>query len=95
MIKKEEVKRIAFLGRIKLTDGEVLKFKKELNEILEYVDGLKEATLNKEINISSRIKNIFRRDEVSEEENQELGDLIQKNINDSQLKVMNVFKKEK
>jgi len=95
MIKKEEVKKIAFLGKIKLTDKEITKFQGELNEVLEYVDRLKKATFNRVAGKSPRIKNIFRDDESKNEKEVDLDVLIQKNKEGSQLKVLNVFKKEK
>jgi aspartyl-tRNA(Asn)/glutamyl-tRNA(Gln) amidotransferase subunit C len=43
MISKEEIKHIAKLARIRLTDQEVLKFQKELSLILDYIEELKQA----------------------------------------------------
>ena len=101
MIKKEEVKKTAFLGRINLTDDEIVRFQKELNEVLDYVDGIKKATFNKKSKPNPRIKNIFRQDEHNfapheyekREEEAKAGLLIQKNTDKAQFKVLNVFKK--
>jgi len=43
MISKEQVKHIADLARISLSEEEVVKFQKELSSILDYVEKLKEV----------------------------------------------------
>lgn len=43
MLSEEEVKKIAQMARIELTDLEVAKFQKELSSVLDYVDVLKEV----------------------------------------------------
>jgi len=43
MISKEEVKHIAKLARLELTEEEIKKMQKDLTEILNYVDVLKTA----------------------------------------------------
>ncbi len=47
MISKEEVKHIAKLARIGLTETEIRKFQKELSSILDYFDALKEVDVLK------------------------------------------------
>jgi len=47
MISKEEVKHIAKLARIGLTEAEIKKFQKELSSILDYFDALKEVDVLK------------------------------------------------
>jgi len=42
-IDKEKIKRLAGLGRIKLTEKEAEKFKKDAEEIVAFFDKLKEA----------------------------------------------------
>jgi aspartyl-tRNA(Asn)/glutamyl-tRNA(Gln) amidotransferase subunit C len=69
MIKKEEVKHIAKLARLGLTEKEIEKFRKELSSILDYVEKLKKVNVSK-IEPTSHpylIKNIMRRDEARDE----------------------------
>jgi len=47
MITREQVKHIAKLARIGLTEGEIRKFQKELSSILDYFDALKEVDVLK------------------------------------------------
>lgn len=66
-ISKEEVKYIANLARLGLSDAEVGHFQIQLEEILEYVDKLKKADVE---GISPMahvldIKNVYRKDVVS------------------------------
>jgi len=46
MINKEEVKHIAKLARLGLSEKEIKKFEKELSAILDYFDSLKEVNTN-------------------------------------------------
>ena len=43
MINKEEVKRVAKLARLGLTEREIAKYQKELSLILDYIEKLKEV----------------------------------------------------
>jgi aspartyl-tRNA(Asn)/glutamyl-tRNA(Gln) amidotransferase subunit C len=43
MLSEEEVKKVAEMARIELTDAEVTKFQKDLSSVLDYVDVLKEV----------------------------------------------------
>lgn len=47
MISKEEVKHIAKLARLGLTEDEIRKFQKELSSILDYMEKLKEVDIRK------------------------------------------------
>ena len=47
MIQKEEVKHIAKLARLGLTEKEIEKFQKELSSILDYFEKLKEVDVSK------------------------------------------------
>lgn len=46
MIKKEEVQHIAKLARLGLKESDIKKFQKELSEILDYFNLLKEADVS-------------------------------------------------
>lgn len=67
-ISKEEVKYIAHLARIGLTDTEIEHFRKQLESILGYVDKLKEldVTQIKPMAHVLDIKNVYRPDEIRE-----------------------------
>jgi aspartyl-tRNA(Asn)/glutamyl-tRNA(Gln) amidotransferase subunit C len=43
MLTPEEVKKVAEMARIELSDTEVEKFQKDLSSVLDYVDVLKEV----------------------------------------------------
>lgn len=64
MISKEEVKHIAKLARLGLTEPEIEKFQKELSSILDYIEKLKEVDI-KNVEPTShtlKIENVFRED---------------------------------
>jgi len=65
MISKEEVKHIAKLARLGLTEKEVGKFQKELSSILDYIEKLKEVDISKvePTSQSTEMENVMRRDE--------------------------------
>jgi len=65
MISKDQIKHIAELTRLKLTEEEVSKYQKELAKILDYIGQLQKID-TKEIPPCSGgtdLKNIFRKDE--------------------------------
>jgi len=64
-ISKDTVRYVANLARINLTDKELDKFSHQLNDILDYIDQLKEVDISK-IPPTAHvlpIKNIKRKDE--------------------------------
>ena len=65
MISKEEVKHIAKLARLGLSEKEIEKFQKELSSILDYVEKLKKVDVAK-IEATSHplaVENVMREDE--------------------------------
>jgi len=67
MIKKEEVKHIAKLARLGLSENEEEKMTKDLSLILDYFDKLKEVDVSN-VDLASQntvIKNIKRKDNSS------------------------------
>ena len=67
MIKKEEVKHIAKLARLGLSENEEKKMTKDLSLILDYFDKLKEVDVSN-VDLASQntvIKNIKRKDNSS------------------------------
>jgi aspartyl-tRNA(Asn)/glutamyl-tRNA(Gln) amidotransferase subunit C len=47
VLNKEEVKHIAKLARLGLSESEIEKYQKELSSILDYIEKLKEADVSK------------------------------------------------
>jgi len=68
MLSEEQVRHIAKLARITLTDAEVKKFSGQLSGILDYMDILNEIdTKNVEPTLQvTGLKNVTRADEVKE-----------------------------
>lgn len=69
-ISKEDVKRIAELAKLSLSDEEITKFSGELSETISYIEILKElnsriGNLGETYEVSG-LNNVFREDEVDE-----------------------------
>ena len=65
MISKEEVKHIAKLARLGLSDKEIEEFQKELSSILDYVEKLKKVDVSG-VQVTSHpldVKDVVRKDE--------------------------------
>lgn len=74
IISEEEVRHIASLAKLKLSDEEVKKFSVELGQITEFVETLKEVEVS-EVNPTAFIvdkTNVFRKDELKESFDREL-----------------------
>jgi len=73
MLTKDEVKKIAILARIELTEAEVEKFQKELSTVLEYVEDLKKVSTDgvEEVCQVTGLVNIQREDKVVTADNHE------------------------
>ena len=72
MISREEVKHIAKLARLGITEKEEEKFTKELSKILDYVEKLKEVAVSKveptshlSTQAKRSVENVMRKDQVS------------------------------
>ena len=68
MISKKQVKHIADLARLSLTEKEISKFQKQLNDTLDYVSILDELDISKvepTFQITG-LKNVFKNDKVYE-----------------------------
>lgn len=62
-MKDEDIKHLANLARIELTEEEVKSYKKEFTDILGYVEQIKNADTGDEGQIESvAIRNVFRED---------------------------------
>jgi aspartyl-tRNA(Asn)/glutamyl-tRNA(Gln) amidotransferase subunit C len=64
MISKEEVRHIAGLARLELTEDEITKMQKDLSEILDYFDLLKKAPKSVKNKKVSANNGHLRKDEV-------------------------------
>ena len=64
----EEVKHVAKLAKLTLTEQEVKKFQNQLSEVLDYVDVLKKID-TKKVEPTSQVtglENIFRQDQTNQ-----------------------------
>ena len=74
MIKTKEVKRIANLARIELSEKEIEKYQEQLGSILDYVDKLKEVETSgvETADGGTRdLENVWREDQQSTINNQQ------------------------
>ena len=62
-IDKEQVRHLAKLAQLELSDEEVEKFSTQLTSILQYVDKVKEVELSDDIKRDFKKLNTFREDE--------------------------------
>lgn len=97
MISKEEVKHMAKLARLGLTEPEIEKFQKELSSILDYIEKLKEVDI-KNVEPTShalKIENVFREDTVLKSDIEKVKKLIKAfpERENTFLKVKSIFRK--
>lgn len=78
MISREEVKKIAELARIELTEEDAGKYQKELSDILDFVGELSKAdTIGVEpIRQITGLESVFRKDEPNDFSAASGGELI-------------------
>lgn len=74
IISEEEVRHIASLAKLKLSDEEVKKFSVELGQITEFVETLKEVDVSCVSPTAFIVDktNVFRKDELKESFDREL-----------------------
>ncbi len=67
-VTNDEVKHIAKLAKLEFNDEEIIKYRDDLNKILEYVDKLNELDTENIEPLSHPIEgfNVFREDELGE-----------------------------
>ncbi len=90
----EEIKHIAELSRLKLSDEEMLKLGSDLGSILDYIKTLKEVDTRKvkETAQVSGLSDVFREDEVKNWDREEvLAALSQGELENDQLKVKRIL----
>ena len=68
-ISKEDVKHIAHLARIEISEGEIEKFQGELGGILDYVEQLQEVDVEEvePLRTISGARDVLREDEYTED----------------------------
>ena len=66
MITREELRHLAKLAKLKLSDEELKKLTPQLDSILEFISQLNEVKTDKikETNQTTGLENIYRQDEV-------------------------------
>ncbi len=67
MISKEDVKKLAILSRLEISEGELESVSKEIGSILEYVGTIDSAIAGEEKNDSPEIYNNLREDDYINE----------------------------
>lgn len=92
-ISKQEIRHIAHLARIELSESELKKFRSDLNKVLGYIEILKTVDTEgvEPLSAVTGLENVFRADEAS---SSELPDEIIKNAPESErrfIKVKKVF----
>lgn len=94
MISKEEVKHIAKLARLELTDEEIIKMQKDLSSILDYFNLLKRAPKKKiDELIFAKGSNMARKDEAISQKREVVEKIIASapDKKDDYIKVKNIF----
>lgn len=67
-MKKEDIQHLANLSRLELTDSEIEKYATQFDEILAYVDKIKEISSDEDLKIeNTSVKNVFREDDDIQE----------------------------
>ncbi|MBI2609852.1 Asp-tRNA(Asn)/Glu-tRNA(Gln) amidotransferase subunit GatC [Candidatus Giovannonibacteria bacterium] len=99
MISKEEIKKLAQLARIHLTESEEKNLAEDLQNVLGYIEKLKEVDVSQapEMTHATEVKNIFRADEPPKEVNEADKILLSGQFPESErgyLKVKGVFNSE-
>ena len=90
----EEIKHIAELSRLKLSDEEMLKLGSDLGSVLEYIETLKEVDTKKvkETAQVSGLSDVLREDEVKNWDREEVSAALnQGELENDQLKVKRIL----
>ncbi len=69
MVNKDEIKNLASLARIEITDSEALSLSKELDSILDYVGQIQKAASDESVSVPV-LKNVLRDDVPNNSDNQ-------------------------
>jgi aspartyl-tRNA(Asn)/glutamyl-tRNA(Gln) amidotransferase subunit C len=93
LLSPEEVKKIASLCRIELTEAEVRKFQRELSQVLGYVEELNQVNTEgvEAISQVTGLENVFRHDRAEQSELQEKIIANFPDRKDNYLKIKNIL----
>ncbi|MCF7812669.1 Asp-tRNA(Asn)/Glu-tRNA(Gln) amidotransferase subunit GatC [Candidatus Gracilibacteria bacterium] len=94
MISKKEIKHIAHLARLELSDTEVEKFTDQIGDILEFFKQLQEVDTDKVAETSqvTGLENVSRKDEINVFNNEdELLECSPHEIENQSIKVPKIF----
>ncbi len=93
-VSREDVLHIAKLAKLKLEDDEIIKYTKELNRILKYIDKLQELNTENVEPLSHPIENVnvFREDKIEKSASRNLVLENAPNANEEFFKVPKVIK---
>lgn len=96
MLSEEQVKHVAKLARIKLTDEEVKKFGKQLSGVLDYMEILNEVDVDG-VALTSQVtglKNVMERDAIlsGQSGREELLKCSELPVDSNQVRVMRIVK---
>jgi glutamyl-tRNA(Gln) and/or aspartyl-tRNA(Asn) amidotransferase, C subunit len=95
MLSKEETQHIAKLARLGLSEEEIVKYQKDLSDILGYIDKLKEVDIEgvAPFTHSIEVSNVLRPDAKTERTKEELEKLRSQmpQTKDGYLKVRSIF----
>ena len=89
----DDVKHVAKLANLTLTEEEIKKFQGQLSQILDYVNQLQEVDTSgiKETSQVTGLENVFREDEVTKSFSQKQALSNAKNVYQGYVKVPHVF----
>lgn len=96
MLTEDQIRHIAKLARIRLTDKEVKKFSKQLSGVLDYMDILNEVDTRNVLETSqvTGLKNVMEEDTVlpAQSSREELLRCSELSVDDNQVRVMRAIK---
>ena len=96
MLTDDEVRHVAKLAKVKLTDEEVAKFGPQLSDVLDYMDVLSEVDTEgvSETSQVTGLKNVMENDEVvsSQSSPEELLNCTELPVDSKQIRVIKVVK---
>jgi len=93
-LSEDKVRHVAKLAKLELGANEIEKFQKQLSEILDYIEMLKEVE-TKDVEITSQVtglENVFREDKVEKSLSQEEALSGAKNKHQGRFKIKAIFK---
>lgn len=75
MIEKKDIEHLAKLSHLKFSDSEILKFQKDMDSILDYVDQVKEVSGKAEDTVEEVI-NVMREDDNAYDKGENRDEII-------------------